>query len=131
MKRMNLAISLAIGLAASPAVAQHAEHEQGATNTEVGQPAKASGMAMGSAAMQGHRQKMQEMTTLMEQARATKDPVERARLMAEHREKMNKQMGAMMQGDSAAMMKACHERMTMMHDMMAQMSAQQAMSPTK
>ena len=36
--------------------------------------------------------------------------------------------GHMMQGDNADMMAACHQRMTMMHDMMGQMAAQQDMA---
>jgi hypothetical protein len=48
--------------------------------------------------------------------------------MAEHREKMQEHMAGMMQGDNAGMMAACHQRMTMMHDMMEQMAAQQDMA---
>ena len=36
--------------------------------------------------------------------------------------------GHMMQGDNAEMMAACQQRMTMMHDMMGQMAAQQDMA---
>lgn len=78
--------------------------------------------------MTAHREKMAEMRALMQQARAASDPAERQRLTAEHREKMQEHMAGMMQGGNADMMAACHQRMTMMHDMMEQMAAQQDMA---
>jgi hypothetical protein len=145
MKRAIFTVLLATGLTgcaasaqpapsvASPAVAQQHQHHAAAPAEP--QVAK-SGMMQGrmmhdSEAMQAHRQKMQEMQALMQKAHATTDPAERKRLTAEHREKMQAQMGSMMKGDNAAMMQACQERMAMMHDMMAQMAAAQDMTPAK
>lgn len=129
MKHAIVTILLAAGLTASPAFAQQAkQHQHGNPAPADGQAGK-SAMMHDSGAMKAHREKMQEMRALMEKAQATNDPAARQRLMAEHREKMQAQMASMMQGDNAAMMQACHERMTMMHDMMAQMTAAQKMAP--
>ncbi len=78
--------------------------------------------------MTAHREKMDEMRVLMQQAHAASDPAERQRLMAEHRAQMQEHMAGMMQGDNADMMAACHQRMMMMHDMMEQMGAHQNMA---
>lgn len=131
MKRIILATALAAGFATSPAIAEQAQHQHGATTPQADQPGQKAGMKMDTQAMQEHRQKMQEMRALMERARAATDPAERQRLMAEHRQKMQERMASMMQGDNAAMMQACQERMAMMHDMMAAMATEQSMTPAK
>jgi len=118
MKRTLLLAVLATGLSTSPALAQD-QHQHGPA-TETAEPGPQSGMMMGSEAMQ-------EMRALMQQAHAASDPAERQRLMAEHRQKMQEHMADMMQGDHAAMMQACQERMAMMQDMMEQMAAHQNM----
>ena len=126
MNRTALALLLATGLTASPVMAQQ-QHDH--TNQAAAQQQDHSGhMMQDSEAMTAHREKMAEMRALMQQARAASDPAERQRLMAEHREKMQEHMAGMMQGDNADMMAACHQRMTMMHDMMGQMAAQQDMA---
>lgn len=84
-----------------------------------------------SEAMQANQQKMQEMRAMMLKAQATSDPAERQRLMVQHRQMMQAQMVSMMKGDNAAMIRACHEHMAMMHDMMAQMAAEQETMPAK
>jgi protein CpxP len=83
-----------------------------------------------SEAMLAHRQKMQEMQALMQRAHAATNPVERQRLMGEHRQMMQAQMVNMMKDDKA-MMQACHERMAMMQDMMMQMAADQEVTRAK
>ena len=128
MTHAVVTILIAAGLTASPAFAQQAkQHPHGTATAQVGK----SGMMHDSEAMKAHREKMQEMRALMEKANATSDPAMRQRLMAEHREKMQAQMASMMQGDNAAMMQACQERMAMMHDMMGQMAAAHKMAPGK
>lgn len=131
MKRMIFTTALAVGLAASPALAQQAQHQHGPASAETGQPEQGAGMMKGSEAMQQHQQKMKEMRALMQQAHAATDPGERQRLMGEHRLMMQERMASMMQGGNAAMMRACQERMTMMHDMMGQMAAQHETMPSK
>jgi protein CpxP len=135
MKLAFFTALLATGLAASPAVAQQSPHQHGTSAAAQAQPGQGGmmqgGMMQASAAMQAHRQKMQEMQVLMQKAHATTNPAERQRLIVEHREMMQAQMGTMMRDDNAAMMQACQERMAMMHDMMAQMAAEQEMMPAK
>ena len=126
MKRTVIAFALATGLAATPALAQQ-QHDHGSQAVAQKQD-HAGHMMQDSEAMTAHREKMAQMRALMQQARAASDPAERQRLMAEHREKMQEHMAGMMQGDNAGMMAACHQRMTMMHDMMEQMAAQQDMA---
>lgn len=126
MNRTALALLLATGLTASPAMAQQ-QHDH--VNQAAAQQQEHAGhMMQDPEAITAHREKMGEMRALMQQARAASDPAERQRLMAEHREKMQEHMAGMMQGDNAGMMAACHQRMTMMHDMMEQMAAQQGMA---
>jgi protein CpxP len=130
MKRGIVTALLAAGLAAAPAVAQQYQHQHGTiapANAKRGQ----GGMMQDSEAMQAHQQKMEEMRALMQRAHATTDPAERRRLMGEHRQMMQAQMASMMKGDNASMMHACQERMAMMHDMMAQMAAEQEMKWAK
>lgn len=131
MKRMTFAIALAMGLAASSALAQQTPHQHGPASTEKDHPEQDGGMIGESEAMQQHGKKMEEMRALMKQAHAATDPAERQRLMGMHRKMMHEHMTSMMQGDHAAMMQACQERMAMMHDMMGQMAAQHEMMPTK
>lgn len=130
MKQLLIQTLVGVALAASPAMAQEPGHQHSdkAPNakTEAGQHGKAS-MSHGSTIMQEHQEKMQAMRALMEKARATKDPEQRARLMAEHHQIMQQRMAAMMDGDQGGMMQRCHDRMTMMHDMMSQMAAEQKM----
>ncbi|WP_236672292.1 hypothetical protein [Croceicoccus sp. YJ47] len=120
MKRTALALILATGLTATPAMAQE-QHDHGA-QAAAQQQDHASHMMQDSEAMTAHREKMAEMRALMQQARAASDPAERQRLMAEHRTAMQEHMAGMMQGDNSDLMAACHQRM-MMHDMMEQMAA--------
>ena len=117
MKRTLSTTALAAALASSPAIAQQAEHQHGATTAQAGEPDHKAGMMMGSQAMQEHHQKMEEMRALMQKARNATDPAERQRLMAEHQQKMQEHMASMMKGDHAAMMRTCQERMAMMHDL--------------
>jgi hypothetical protein len=92
MKRSLLLTVLAAGLSTSPAFAQDQhQHGQAAETTESDPQA---GMMMGSDTMQEHRQRMQEMRALMQQAHAANGPAERQRLMAEHRQKMQEHMAA-------------------------------------
>ena len=130
MKHMIIATALAAGLAASPALAQQAQHQHGSVSAETGQPDQGAGMIMGSDAMQQHRQNMEEMRALMQQAHAATDPAERQRLMSEHHQMMQERMASMMQGNNSAMMQVCHERMAMMQDMMGQMAAHHEMMPS-
>jgi protein CpxP len=135
MKTTILAAFLAFGLVASPGAAQESKHQHGTSAPAEAKPGQ-DGMAQGgmmqsSEAMQAHQQKMQEMRALMQQAQAATKPAERQRLLTELRQMMLTQMASMMNGDNAAMMQACHERMTMMHDMMGQMAAEQEMMPAK
>ena len=68
------------------------------------------------------------MRALMEQARATDDADEKARLMAQHQEMIDERMAMMMANDDhKAMMKKCHQQMAMMQDMIEQMSARHQM----
>ncbi len=131
MKKIFISTALAVGLVAAPAFAQEAQHQHGPASAELGQAEQGAGMMMGSEAMQQHGKKMEEMRALMKQAHAATDPAERQRLMGMHRQMMHERMTSMMQGDHAAMMHACQERMAMMHDMMGQMAAQHGMMPTK
>lgn len=130
MKHIIIATALVAVLAASPALAQQAQHQHGAASAETGQPDQGAGMTMGSDAMQQHRQNMEEMRALMQQAHAATDPAERQRLMGEHHQMMQERMASMMQGHNSAMMQACQEQMAMMHDMMGQMTAQMEMAPS-
>lgn len=130
MKHIIIATALVAVLAASPALAQQAQHQHGAAPAETGQPDQGAGMTMGSDAMQQHRQNMEEMRALMQQAHAATDPAERQRLMGEHHQIMQARMASMMQGHNSAMMQACQEQMAMMHDMMGQMTAQMEMAPS-
>lgn len=91
----------------------------------------AQGMTHGSEAMLAHKQKMQEMRALMQQAQAATNPDERQRLLAEHRQMMQTQMANMMNDKNSGMMQACHERMAMMNDMMGQMAAERDVPPVK
>ena len=126
MKRTALALILATGLTATPAMAQQ-QHDHGA-QAAAQQQDHAGHMMQDSDAMAAHREKMAEMRALMQQAHAAGDPAERQRLMAEHRAKMQEHMAGMMQGGNADMMAACHQRMMMMHDMMEQMAAHENMA---
>jgi protein CpxP len=134
MRRAIFTALLAAGLAASPAVAQQSQHQHGIGAPAEAQPVQGSmmqgGMMHDSEAMLAHRQKMQEMQALMQRAHAATNPVERQRLMGEHRQMMQAQMVNMMKDDKA-MMQACHERMAMMQDMMMQMAADQEVTRAK
>lgn len=130
MKNIIIATALVAVLAVSPALAQQAQHQHGAASAETGQPDQGAGMTMGSDAMQQHRQNMEEMRALMQQAHAATDPAERQRLMGEHHQMMQAQMASMMQSHNSAMMQACQEQMAMMHDMMGQMAAHHEMIPS-
>jgi protein CpxP len=131
MRRAIFTALLAAGLAASPAVAQQSQHQHGIGAPAEAQPVQGSmmqgGMMHDSEAMLAHRQKMQ---ALMQRAHAATNPVERQRLMGEHRQMMQAQMVNMMKDDKA-MMQACHERMAMMQDMMMQMAADQEVTRAK
>ncbi len=130
MKNIIIATALVAVLAVSPALAQQAQHQHGAASAETGQPDQGAGMTMGSDAMQQHRQNMEEMRALMQQAHAATDPAERQRLMGEHHQMMEQRMASIMQGHNSAMMQACQEQMAMMHDMMGQMAAHHEMIPS-
>lgn len=140
MKKLIFTALFAVGLTASPAGAQRSQHPHSA-----GAPAEAQrdqpgmmqggmmqgGMMQSSEAMKAHKQKMHEMRALIERAQAATDPAERQRLMEQHHQMMQTQMASMMKGENANMMRACQERMAMMHDMMAQMEAEQEIAPGK
>lgn len=130
MKNIIIATALVAVLAVSPALAQQAQHQHGAASAETGQPDQGAGMTMGSDAMQQHRQNMEEMRALMQQAHAATDPAERQRLMGEHHQMMQARMASMMRSHNSAMMQACQEQMAMMHDMMGQMAAHHEMIPS-
>jgi protein CpxP len=123
MRRAIFTALLAAGLAASPAVAQQSQHQHGIGAPAEAQPVQGSmmqgGMMHDSEAMLAHRQKMQEMQALMQRAHAATNPVERQRLMGEHRQMMQAQMVNMM------------KRMAMMQDMMMQMAADQEVTRAK
>jgi Spy/CpxP family protein refolding chaperone len=120
MKHALITAVFVASLVASPAMAQQSENQHGrpddAQNDRSGQHGHGA-MMQDSEAMQEHRQQMQQMRELMQQARIAEDREERARLLAQHQ----KMMGNLM----AAMMERCHQHMTMLHDMMEQMSARQ------
>ncbi len=131
MKRIAFVTALAMGLAASPALAQQTQHQHGPASAEKAHPEQGGGMRGESEAMQQHSEKMEEMRALMKQAHPATDPAEHQRLMGMHRKMMHERMTSMMQSDHAAMMQACQERMAMMHDMMGQMAAEHEMMPSK
>lgn len=129
MKHALITAVFVASLVASPASAQQSEHQHGqpddAQNDRSGQHGHGA-MMQDSEAMQQHRKQMQQMRELMQQARVAEDPEERARLLAQHQEMMGNRMAAMMgDGDRATMVERCHQHMTMLHDMMEQMSARQ------
>ena len=116
-------------LAASPVLAQQSEHQHGqpdgTENEQRGQHGHGA-MMQDSEAMQLHRKQMQQMRELIERARVTEDPEERARLLAQHQKMMANRMAEVVgDGDRAAIKERCHRHMTMLHDMMEQMSARQ------
>lgn len=129
MKHALITAVFVASLVASPASAQQSEHRHGqpddAQNDQSGQHGHGA-MMQDSEAMQEHRKQMQQMRKLMQQARVAEDPEERARLLAQHQKMMGNRMAAMMHdGDRTVMIERCHQHMTMLHDMMEQMSARQ------
>lgn len=129
MKHTLITAVFVASLVASPALAQQSEYQHGqpddAQNDQSGQHDHGA-MVQDSEAMQEHRKRMKQMRELMQLARVAEDPKERARLLAQHQKMMGNRMAAMLgDGDRAAMMERCHQHMTMLHDMMEQMSARQ------
>ena len=129
MKHALITAIFVASLVVSPASAQGSEHQHGqpddAQNDQNGQDGHGA-MMQDPEAMQEHRKQMQQMRELMQQARVAEDPEERARLLAQHQKVMGNRLAAMMrEGSRTAMTDRCHQHMSMLRDMMEQMSARQ------
>jgi len=131
MKHAPIVAVFIASLAAWPASAQQPEHQDGqpgaAQNDQSRQHSRGTAM-QDSEAMQQHREQMQQMRKIMQLARVAEDPEERARLLAQHQTMMGSRMAAMMGDcDRAPVKDRCQQYMTMMYDMLEQMSARQGL----
>lgn len=125
MKHALITVVFVAGLVASPALAQQHGQLDDAKNDQSGQHGYGAIM-QNSEAMQEHRQQMQKMRELIQQARVAEDSEERARLLGQHQKIMGNRIAAMMgHGDRAAVMERCRQQVMMLRDMMEQMSARQ------
>lgn len=125
MKRFLITVTFVFGTATMPVHAGQTEH---APTVEVQEdlsgPHGHSGMSYDDEGMQQHLEQMEEMQELLKRARATENPVKRARYIVQHQDMMEKRMAVIMTGNKAEMLNQCHQQMTMMHDLMWEMAAQ-------